>query len=90
MNPLTIHTKEQGVTYWEHWVFAMGIAYRLLSSVVAFVVHAILPFISIESRHDLEATAAFLQERNHWIESAREAKERRSRTRNHGSGAMTA
>jgi hypothetical protein len=29
-----------------------------------------LPFISIESAHDLEATAEFLEERNHWIETA--------------------
>ena len=88
MNPLTKHTNEQGVTYWEHWVFAMGIAYRLLISVVAFAIHANLPFISIESRHDLEATSAFLEERNHWIESARETKERVSRNSNHGSGAI--
>lgn len=88
MNPLTKHTNEQGVTYWEHWVFAMGIAYRLFISVVAFAIHANLPFISIESRHDLEATSAFLEERNQWIESARKTKERMSRNSNHGSGAI--
>lgn len=71
MNPFTEHTRQQGVTYLEHWGFAMGIAYRLLASVIAFAVHAMLPFISIERTHDLEATAAFLEERNHWIESAK-------------------
>ena len=50
----------------------MGIAYRLLSSVVAFVVHALFPFISIEPRLDLESTAAFIKERNDWIETAKE------------------
>ena len=70
MNPFTTHTQRQGVTYWEHWGFAMGIAYRLLISVLAFALHAMLPFISIESNRDLEATAAFLEERNHWIETA--------------------
>ena len=70
MNPLTTHTQKQGVTYWEHWGFAMGIAYRLLVSVLAFAIHAMLPFISIEFNHDLEATAEFLEERNHWIETA--------------------
>jgi hypothetical protein len=70
MNPFTTHTQKQGVTYWEHWGFAMGIAYRLLVSVMAFSIHAMLPFISIESAHDLEATAEFLEERNHWIETA--------------------
>ena len=70
MNPFTEHTQKQGVTYTEHKGFAMGIACRLLVSVVAFAIHALLPFITIESRHDLEATASFLEERNHWIETA--------------------
>ena len=70
MNPLTTHTQKQGVTYWEHWGFAMGIAYRLLVSVLAFAIHAMLPFISIDSSRDLEATAEFLEERNHWIGTA--------------------
>ena len=70
MNAFTEHPHEQGVTYFEHWAFAMGIAWRLLASVVAFALHAILPFISIEPRLDLEATAAFLAERNHFIETA--------------------
>jgi len=70
MNALTEHPHEQGVTYFEHWAFAMGIAWRLLASVVAFALHAILPFLSIEPHLDLEATAAFLAERNHFIETA--------------------
>ena len=72
MNPFTTHTTKQGVTYREHWGFAMGIAYRLLTSVIAFTIHALLPFISIDPSHDLEATAEFLEERNHWIETARD------------------
>jgi hypothetical protein len=72
MNPFTEHTQRQGLTYIEHWCFAMGIAYRLLSSVVAFALHAIFPFIDIECRLDLEATAAFVEERNRWIEGAKE------------------
>ena len=68
MNPFTKHTWKQGVTYWEHWGFAMGIGRRLLISVIMFALHAMLPFISIESKHDLEATAAYLELRNHWIE----------------------
>ena len=88
MNPLTTHPQEQGVTYLEHWGFAMGIAYHLLISVLAFAIHAMLPFISIESEHDLEATSAFLQERNHWIETARETKDSRSNAGSHDSGAI--
>lgn len=72
MNPFTAHPHRQGVTYFEHWCFAMGIACRLLMSVVAFAAHALLPSISIKPRLDLEATAAFLMERNQWIETARD------------------
>lgn len=66
-NPLTAHPHRQGISYAEHWWFAMGIALRLLSSVVAFALHAMLPFLSIAPRPDLEATAAYLAERNRWI-----------------------
>ena len=70
MNAFTEHPHEQGVTYFEHWSFALGIAWRLLNSVVAFALHALLPFITIKRRFDLEATSAFLLERNHFIEAA--------------------
>ncbi len=70
MTAFTKHPYKQGITYLGHWVFAMGIACRLLGSVLAFTLHAILPFISIGSRLDLEATSAFLLERNHFIETA--------------------
>lgn len=89
MNPMTKHTQEQGITYWQHWGFAMGIAYRLLISVLAFALHAMLPFISIESRHDLEATSAYLEERNHWIETAHDSRIIRSKTDFHGSDVVT-
>ena len=48
----------------------MGIALRLLCSAAAFTVHALLPFISIKPRLDLEATSIFLLERNRFIETA--------------------
>lgn len=69
MNPFTQHTRKQGVTYLEHAIFALSIARRLFSSVTAFAMHAIFPFIDIERHLDLEATSDFLQERNDWIES---------------------
>ncbi len=72
MNPFTTHPQQQGITYLEHWCFAMGTAYRLLNSVVAFAVHALFPFISIEPELDLEATAAYIQDRNECIETAKE------------------
>ena len=48
MNIFTEHTQQQGVTYNEHMLFAMGIALRLLSSVIAFALHAVFPFIDIK------------------------------------------
>ena len=69
MNPFTEHTRTQGVTYLQHAGFALGIAGRLFSSVTAFTVHALCPFIGIGKDYDLEATAAFLAERNDWIEA---------------------
>ena len=69
MRSFTNHPHEQGVTYFEHWVFAIGIAVRLMCSVGAFVLHAVLPFVSIGARFDFEATAAFLLERNRFIEN---------------------
>jgi hypothetical protein len=77
MKAFTSHPHAQGVTYLEHWNFAMGIAWRLLRSAIAFALHAMLPFISIERRFDLEATARFLLERNRFIETAASVKYRR-------------
>jgi hypothetical protein len=71
MNAFTAHPHRQGITYVEHWCFAMGIAYRLFTSVMAFALHGLLPFIPIEPRLDLESTAAYLAERNRWIETAK-------------------
>ena len=73
MNPFTTPTQQQGVTFVEHWCFAMGIAYRLFISVIAFAAHALFPFNDIKREHDLEATIAFLNKQNDWIESAKRA-----------------
>ena len=70
MTIFTAHPHAQGVTYLEHWAFAVGIAWRLLRSVLAFSVPALLPFITIDRQFDLEATSAFLLERNAFIEAA--------------------
>jgi Family of unknown function (DUF6356) len=73
VNIFTQHPYEQGVSYFEHWIFAMGIAWRLLRSAVAFAMHAVVPAMSIEKQLDLEATSAFLLERNSFIEAAANA-----------------
>lgn len=67
MNPFTEHTQAQGLSYSEHWYFAMGVAWRLLNSVFAFTLHAIFPFIHIDRRLDFEATMDFINERNDWL-----------------------
>jgi hypothetical protein len=71
MNPFSAHPHEQGITYLAHFVFAMGIALRLLHSVVAFATHAVFPFIGIDRSLDLTATSRFLQEQNDWIEGSK-------------------
>ena len=70
MTIFTQHPHEQGISYFEHWAFAMGIAWRLLRSVIAFAVHAALPWITIEKKLDLQATSAYLLQRNDFIETA--------------------
>ena len=70
MKAFTRHPIAQGITYLQHCSFAMGIAWRLSRSVVAFAMHGVFPFIDIERRFDLEATSKFLLERNHYIETA--------------------
>ena len=74
MNPLTRHTREQGMSYIEHWLLAMGIAWRLFNSVIAFSLHAMFPFIDIEHRLNLEVTMDFLAERNRQIEDSKQQK----------------
>jgi len=68
MNIFTKHTRQQGVTYMEHLLFAVSIAVRLFNSVVAFTLHGIFPFIDIKKELDLEATARFIKAKNNWIE----------------------
>lgn len=68
MNLFLVHPHLQGITYWAHFAFAMGIALRLLQSVLAFATHAVFPFIGIDRSLDLTATGLFLQGQNDWIE----------------------
>lgn len=74
MNPFTEHTGKQGLTYLEHWYFAMGVAWRLLNSAVAFILHATFPFVHIERRLDLEATRDYIRGRNQWLTAVKKRK----------------
>ena len=73
MNPFTAHPQRQGITYFEHGRFALGIACRLLASVAAFALHAALPFVPVARRFDLAATATYLNACNRRIETAKRA-----------------
>jgi hypothetical protein len=70
MTVFTQHPHEQGVSYSEHLDFAIGIAWHLFMCVLSFITHALFPFITIKRQFDLEATSAFLLERNRFIEAA--------------------
>lgn len=78
MNIFTKHTQQQGVTYFEHMFFAVGIAIRLSNTVVAFALHGIFPFIDIKKELDLEATARFINTKNNWIEGQKPARQTKS------------
>jgi len=69
MTILTAHTEAQGVTYLEHLAFAVRIAWRLLRTATVFTAHGLLPFVGIRRELDLEATAAFINAQNEWIEA---------------------
>jgi len=63
------HPHHQGVSYFTHLLFAMGIAIQLGHRMIAFALHAVFPFIDIPRSLDLEATTLYLQEQNGWIEN---------------------
>ena len=69
MTAFTRHPCQQGLTYFGQGLWASGIAGRRLASVLAFLLHAGLPFMTIQPRLDLEATSTYLLERNHFIET---------------------
>lgn len=75
MNIFTAHTEAQGVGYVEHMIFALRIAYRLFRSAIVFAAHGIFPFVHIRKELDLEATMAFLEQQNDWIEGRKKINE---------------
>ncbi|MES9945904.1 MAG: hypothetical protein B6D77_17200 [gamma proteobacterium symbiont of Ctena orbiculata] len=70
MKYFTQHLHDQGISYFQHADFALGIAFRLGASVLVFALHGLFPWIGINRRLDLEATSAYLLQQNDWIESA--------------------
>ena len=75
MNYFNEHPRQQGISYWQHLQFALGIAGRLFKSVIAFSLHAVFPFLDISRKLDLEETASFILTRNEWIENIKQEKQ---------------
>tara|TARA_Y100001937_G_scaffold128199_1_gene202963 strand:+ start:3832 stop:4032 length:201 start_codon:yes stop_codon:yes gene_type:complete len=62
------HLKENEISYLGHFLFAMGISWRLSISSLIFMIHALLPVISIPDRYNLDAMALFLFEKNNELD----------------------
>lgn len=48
-NPFTQHPHNIGETYWQHQRRALGFAFQLLGAGCAALVHALLPFLFVET-----------------------------------------
>ncbi|MBW4636392.1 MAG: hypothetical protein KME30_32300 [Iphinoe sp. HA4291-MV1] len=72
-NPFAQHLGNSGQTYWSHLLFTVHISVRLAVSAFLFVLHGILPIIPIPRQFNLEAVASFLLQKNHAIETLKQA-----------------
>jgi len=63
------HLEKKKVGYLQHFLFALGVAYKLSLSSLFFTIHAILPFIPIPYNLNLESMALYLFERNNDLEN---------------------
>lgn len=72
LNPFTQHPHDIGETYWQHQRRALGFAFQLLSAGLAALVHALLPFLFVEtgSRAISKLHAAMVTHRRRTPESA--------------------
>ncbi len=62
------HLKENNTSYLQHFMFAMGVSWRLSVSSLFFMIHALAPMINIPDRYDLDAMALYLFEKNNELE----------------------
>jgi len=64
----TKHPREHaGKTYLQHLMFTLKISCRLFTSSMIFIVHGLLPFISMPRKLNLEETISFLNNKNEEI-----------------------
>jgi hypothetical protein len=45
MNPFTKHPREVGLNYFQHFVFAFYVQFKLILALLACFVHAFFPFL---------------------------------------------
>lgn len=45
MNPFTKHPREVGMNYFQHFLFAFSVQFKLLAALLACFVHAFFPFL---------------------------------------------
>ena len=45
MNPFTKHPREVGLNYFQHFVFAFYVQFKLILAIMACFVHAFFPFL---------------------------------------------
>lgn len=44
MNPFTKHPSEVGMSYFQHFIFALSVAFNLLMGVFSCTIHGFFPF----------------------------------------------
>lgn len=48
-NPFTTHPNSIGETYWQHFVFAVIIGLNMILGGIAFIIHAVFPFVLLKA-----------------------------------------
>lgn len=48
-NSFTKHPKEVGMTYWQHFIFALNLAQLNLRACLASIFHAFFPFLFVST-----------------------------------------
>jgi len=64
MQLFTKHPSIVDQTWWEHFVFAVCVGFRLLISSFLFITHGIFPFIQIPIKFNLKNTSQWLEKQN--------------------------
>ena len=67
----TKHPTEVGKTWLKHLFFCLMVCSRLLLSLIAFLIHGVLPFIPIPRLLNLEETSEWLYQKDRKLDSER-------------------